>query len=493
MQLDRSKVSHRLYNEDIAPIPADKRSWGYYQVFAMWMSDIHSVGGYVFAASLFFMGLTGWEVLIALTVGICVVNLFINLMAAPGVKYGIPYAVLARSSFGVYGANFSTMVRTSIGIIWYGVQTWLASQAVVVLVITLWPGMVVHTAVESGFLGLSKLGWFAFLFMWFFQAVIFSRGIAAITKFIDFCGPAVYAVMFILAIWMLSKAGLGSMSLELGVKIENTGEHVYMFFKAIALVVAYFAALLLNFADFSRQCRSERVMKAGNFWGLPVNFVVFSLITVITTSSTIVLFGEAIYDPVHIVEKLPDVSARIIGCVTFIIATMGINIVANFVAPSYDLSNLFPKHISFRTGGFIASVISVLILPWNLFNNPFIVTYFVGTLGAFLGPIFGVVMVDYYFIKRQRLNVQDLYQTNTDGSYWYRGGWNIQAVKALAGATVAAAAVCILAALPNDAASPNALLTFFSHVAPFAWFIGAALGAAFYRILAPAPESGNAR
>ncbi len=467
MTLNLGRVSDKLYNEDLAPTSPEQRNWGTYQIFALWMSDIHSVGGYVFAAGLFFLGLTGWQVLACLVLGIFIVNHFINLMGEPGQKYGIPYAVMARVSFGVFGANLPALIRAVIGIIWYGVQTWLASEAVVILCVAVNPNLARYTT--DSFLGLSTLGWAAFLFMWFFQMVIFYRGIDTIRKFIDFCGPAVYVVMFALAIWIFSRAGSDSLRLNLSDHSLNTWETVYTMLTAVSLVVAYFAALLLNFGDFSRFTVSMKTMKRGNFWGLPVNFLLFSLVTVVVTAGTVPVFGEAVLDPVQIVGKIPNKFALILGCITFIIATMGINIVANFVSPAYDLANLFPKHINFRRGGLLTSFLAVLILPWHLFNSPLIINYFVGALGAFLGPLYGVMIADYYRIRKSRIEVQDLYEADPNGTYYYKEGWNPVAVQALVPATVIAGVTALVPAL--------------HLIAPFSWFIGAGLGWLFYLML----------
>src|SRR5271168_5606232 len=193
----------KLYNHVLAPIAPAGRTWGVFSIFAMWMSDVHSVGGYTFAASLFFLGLTGWEVLLAMVVGITIVYFLMNLIGRPSLKYGTPFPVVARMAFGVMGANIAAGLRGIVGIVWYGVQTYFASKAVQALVLTFYPAAEAYT--HSGFAGLSALGWFSFLFMWLFQLLIFLNGMETIRKFIDFCGPVVYVVMFALAIWMLSR------------------------------------------------------------------------------------------------------------------------------------------------------------------------------------------------------------------------------------------------------------------------------------------------
>src|SRR6202044_2334547 len=258
----------KLYNHDLAPVAPAGRTWGVFSIFAMWMSDVHSVGGYTFAASLFFLGLTGWEVLLAMIVGITAVYFLMNLIGRPSMKYGTPFPVVARMSFGVMGANIAAGLRGIVGIVWYGVQTYFASKAVQVLVLAFFPGAEAWT--HGSIFGLSALGWFSFLFMWIFQLLIFLNGMETIRKFIDFCGPVVYIVMFALAIWILAQTGTSSLSLQLSPRAE--GSAVGHMANAAMLIVAYFAALLLNFGDFSRFARDERAMKVGNLLGLPLNF-----------------------------------------------------------------------------------------------------------------------------------------------------------------------------------------------------------------------------
>src|SRR5205807_154554 len=212
-------------------------------------------GGYTFAASLFFLGLAGWQVLLSMIVGIAIVNYLINLIGRPSQKYGIPFPVVARMSFGVMGANLAAMVRGVVGIVWYGVQTYFASKAVQVLVITLVPSAVGLT--HNSIIGLSTLAWFSFLFMWLFQLIIFLSGMERIRRFIDFCGPVVYVIMFALAIWMLWQSGLSSLSLQLSPPAASNAATVGVMANAAMLIVAYFSALLLNFGDFARFAKNE--------------------------------------------------------------------------------------------------------------------------------------------------------------------------------------------------------------------------------------------
>jgi nucleobase:cation symporter-1, NCS1 family len=469
-QGQEAQTDARLYNHDLAPVPLTKRTWTGYCIFAMWMSDVHSVGGYTFAASLFLLGISGWQVLIALTVGILIVYLLMNLVGKPSYVHGIPFPVMARVSMGVMGANLAAVIRGVVGIVWYGVQTYFASKAVATLVLVFFPAAAaLH---DVGFLRLDGLGWISFLFMWLFQLFIFQRGMEAIRKFIDFCGPAVYIVMFALMAWILSQAGLSSLSLTLGGKVLSGSEQLASMGNATLLVVSYFAALLLNFGDFSRFAKSERQMKVGNFLGLPVNFIVFAIITVIVTSGSATVFGSMIMDPVAIVGHIQNKVAVVIGSLTFIVATMGINIVANFVSPAYDIANLFPKHVDFKKGGLIASILAVLVCPWIFVDSPKAITIFVSVFGSVLAPLYGVMMADFYLIKKQQVATHELYSMSPKGRFYYDGGWNKVGVAALivSGIISVGWELCtqLLQVLPAN---------------NFGWLIGAIAGAVLYVVM----------
>ncbi len=457
----------QLYSHDLAPVAPAGRTWGTFSLFAMWMSDVHSVGGYTFAASLFFLGLAGWQVLVSMIVGISIVCVLMNLIGRPSQKYGIPFPVVARMAFGVMGANLAAIVRGIVGIVWYGVQTYFASKAVQVLVLALWPEAAAFS--HNSVLGLSSLGWASFLFMWFFQLVIFLSGMETIRKFIDFCGPIVYLVMFVLAGWMISKTGLDSFSMKLSDKQFTGIESVGLMANAAMLIVAYFAALLLNFGDFSRFATSEAAMKRGNFWGLPVNFIVFAVITVIVTGGSLKVFGVAIMDPVLIVEKIDNPIATIVGSITFIVATMGINIVANFVSPAYDIANLAPQKINFKMGGLITSILSVMVCPWLFVSSAHAITVFVSIFGAVLGPMFGIMVADYYLVKREQVRLDDLYTMSPKGSLHFDGGWNRKALAALAVSGALSIGLALLGAFG---------LMF--NVGDWGWLIGSATGALVY-------------
>jgi NCS1 family nucleobase:cation symporter-1 len=461
----------RLTNEDLAPLR--QQSWKSYNIFAFWMSDVHSVGGYVTAGSLFALGLSSWQVLVALLIGIGIVNVFCNLVAKPSQQTGVPYPVICRTVFGVLGANIPAIIRGLIAVAWYGIQTYLASAALNIVLLKLMPGLMPYADVhQHGFAGLSSLGWVSFAVLWVLQAAVFWTGMETIRRFIDFCGPAVYVVMFALAGYLIHRAGWSAINLSLG-EVKYTGTAaIPVMLGAIALVVSYFSGPMLNFGDFSRYGRSFSAVKKGNFLGLPVNFLVFSILVVVTTSLTLPIFGQLITDPVDTVARIDNAFAIVLGALTFAIATIGINIVANFISPAFDFSNVNPRRISWRAGGMIAAVGSVLITPWNLYNSPEVIHYTLETLGAFIGPLFGVLIADFYLVRKQYVVVDDLFTMSPHGRYWYSKGYNPPAI-------IATAIGAILAVIPVLWSGGPGMTT----AVQYTWFIGVAVAFVVYLVI----------
>jgi NCS1 family nucleobase:cation symporter-1 len=275
--------------------------------------------------------------------------------------------------------------------------------------------------------------------------------------------------MIALAAWLVHKAGWNNINLTLSFLKYEGWDAVPVVLGGIALVVSYFSGPMLNFGDFSRYGKDFTSVKRGNFWGLPVNFLGFALLTVITTSATLPVFGEMISDPVAVVARIDNITAVVLGALTFMIATIGINIVANFVSPAFDFSNVAPQHISWRTGGMIAAVASIFITPWNLYNNPAVIHYTIDVLGAFIGPLFGILIADYYFVQRQQVHVDDLYTLRPTGRYWYRKGYNPAAVWTLIPAALIPMACVVFERL--------------QWLANYSWFIGVAIALVLYTAL----------
>jgi len=455
-----------LYNEDLAPIPNNKRTWGWFEIFNVWSNDIQSLFGYTLAASLFISyGLNGWSVFAALMVAGLFVMWLVNMMGQPSVKYGIPFPVMARSSMGVKGANFPAVVRGIVAIFWYGAQTYFASTAVSLLISALAGGNGAPVL-----LGMSSIDWISFLFVWAFQVYLFWKGIPWITKFLNFAGPFVYAVMIALALTIWVKAGSG-LTTEMGTIFEGTGEYDGSSFSAFVAIVgtmiAYFAAVVINYGDFSRNVKTQSQMKKGNLIGLPLNIAFFSLITLVVTAGTISIWGEAITSPTEIIAAVDSLPLTVVAAIMFFVATVGINIVANFIPPAYDIANLMPSKIDFKLGGLITSLFALIIGGlWVSTISQLGIFGFVNTLGAVLAPIYGIMMVDYYMLKKGKLNVEALFTTSRKGIYYYDNGWNKKAMVAFVIPAIFSVATVWIGAL--------------GFLSGFSWVIGAALGGIVY-------------
>ena len=360
-------------------------------------------------------------------------------------------------------------------------QTYLAATSLMIIFMKFLPAFSAGLN-SSTFLGLSPLGYLCYAILWVAQAAVFWRGMEAIRRFIDWAGPAVYLVMIVLCVYLVGQAGLGNISLTLAEAELSVPQQIGTMVIAVALVVSYFSGPMLNFGDFARYGRSFPAVRRGNFLGLPINFLFFSLLTVITASATVPVFGELITDPIHTVERIDSAFAILLGGLTFVIATIGINIVANFISPAFDFSNVNPKKISWRMGGMIAAVGSVLLTPWNWYNNDDAIHYTLGILGALIGPLFGVLIAGFYLVSRQRIWVDDMFTMDTGARYWFRNGYNPNAVAAtLIGGLPAIASVVVPKLLVDLGAvaetSPIAV------IGNFSWFVGCGLGYLAFAVL----------
>lgn len=459
-----------LYNDDLAPLPKEKRRWGSFEIFNVWTNDVQSLAGYTLAASLFVTaGINGWWVFAAIILAGFFVNWLVNLSGKPSVKYGIPYAVFARSSMGVQGAQFPALIRGIVAIFWYGAQTYFASTAVSMAL-----NAIFGSPELPAFLGMNLIDWVSYVFVAVLQVVLFVGGISWIEKFLNFAGPAVYAVMIILllAIWVQAGDRLFPAVGEIFASSDVEGwAAVGAFFGVIGTMIAYFSAVIINFGDFARFSKSEKTMKRGNFLGLPVSLTLFTFLSLFITAGAFIVLqdgqGEPLTNPAEIVGLVGNVFITIVAAITFVIATVGINLVANFIPPAYDLSNLAPQRISFKAGGYLTAVFGFLIgALWVATISQIGLPLFVDTLGAFLAPLYGVLIADYYVIQRRQLKVADLFTMDESGRYHYTKGWNIRAVIVVGVSAVFSVSAVWVPAL--------------GALSGFAWVIGAVLGAGLY-------------
>jgi NCS1 family nucleobase:cation symporter-1 len=467
--------SPALYNEDLAP--AKTRNWGPFSIFNVWTSDVHSLWGYYLAASLFLLCGNFINFIIAIGIGSLVIYFLMGLVGNAGVRTGVPYPVLARSSFGIWGANIPALVRAIVACFWYGAQTAAASGAIVALLVR--NDALMDFQKNSHFLGHSTLEVICFVVVWALQLLIIQRGMETVRRFQDWAGPAVWVMMLILAIVLVIKGGISfGADIPKDVLLASTKDAGITgepgSFSALLAVAAtwvtYFAALYLNFCDFSRYAPDEASVRKGNIWGLPVNLILFSLVAGVTTTAAFAVYGEVLIHPDQISAKFESWFLALIAAITFAVATLGINVVANFVSPAFDFANVFPKQIDFKKGGYIAALIALVLYPFAPWEGG--AAAFVGGIGATMGPIFGVIMVDYYLIRKGVVDVNALYQEH--GAYRFQGGWS-----------VAAFAAAIIGALFST------ILPNFTTVLPdwwgiYGWFFGVIIAGAVYYVIASA-------
>ena len=471
--------SRKLYNSDLAPTPRGKKNWGWFEIFNVWANDVQSLFGYTLAASLFLAsGLNGWAVFLALVLAGFFIMLLVNLSGKPSVKHGIPYPVFARVSMGVFGANFPAMARGLVAMFWYGAQTYAASTAVALLITS-----ITGSSGSGSYLGMTNIMWISFIFVSGFQIYLFWQGIDLIRRFLNFAGPAVYVVMILLMFAIWAKAGEGLLSevgniFSVGARsggFEGLGSFG-AFLAVFSIMVGYFAAVVINFGDFARFVKNEDEMKKGNLWGLVGNIIFFSFITLMITGGTIAIFGEYVASPTEMVAKVDNILLTLIAAFAFFAATVGINMVANFIPPAYDLANLIPSKINFRIGGLITAGCGFVIGGlWVSVITQMGMFPFVNTLGAILAPVFGIMIVDYYVIKNEKLNVNDLFSAQGKGKYYYNDGFNHKGMLAWA----ISGYIAVGTVWPNILII-DSLTNFFANLGGgggYAWIIGASLGA----------------
>jgi len=460
-------VDPSLYNKDLAPSKREGRTWSTYNIFALWANDVHSLGNYSFAIGLFALGLGAWQVLAALLFGAFFLFVLLTLSGYMGIKTGVPFPVMSRVSFGTRGAQIPALIRGGVAIVWFGIQTYLASLVLDVLLLMMMPSL--QPLAESSFLGLTLLGWISFTILWIVQVIIACYGMEAVRKYEAFAGPVILVTFLALAGWMFYSAG-GSIALYPPEPLTG-GAMWAQILGGASLWVAIYGTFVLNFCDFTRGAQSKRAVVMGNFWGIPINMLLFGLVVVILAGGQLSINGVLITSPTDVVQQIPNKFFLVVTSLSLLILTIGVNLMANFVAPSFALANLFPQHLNFRRAAIVSAVIGFAVLPWNLYNSPIVIVYFLGGLGALLGPLFGIVMADYWLIRRQQIDVPALYNHDPAGPYFYTNGINQNAIKALIPSALISLLFAFLPALQS--------------ISQFSWFIAAGLGALFYYVIAP--------
>ena len=465
-----------LINEDIAPTPPEGRRWSVFNMASLWIGMVVCVPTYMLAGGLVEMGMNWWQAVGTVMLGNVIVLVPMVLNGHPGTRYGIPFPVLTRASFGILGANIPSVLRGLVACGWFGIQTWIGGSAIYQLLNVLTSQRLVGA--DLPVLGINAAETGCFLLFWLIQVVILLKGIESIRVLETLAAPFLILMGLALLAWAYVKAdGFGPMMSAPSAFVaggEKEGQFLSAFFPALTSMVGFWATLSLNIPDFTRYARSQRDQILGQAIGLPTFMTLFAFIGVAVTSATVVIFGEAVTDPTELLGRMGGGFAVVVSLLALTVATVSTNLAANVVSPANALINVAPRLVSFRIGAMITAGIGVAIFPWKLIESTegYIFTWLIG-YSALLGPIGGILIVDYYLVRLTRLDLGDLYRRG--GRYWYQGGFNLVALVAL-----------VLAVLPNvpgflqAAGFVDAVPAFFSSVYTYAWFVGFLLAGALY-------------
>ncbi len=463
------RPSRTLYSEDLAPVPAGKRTWTTWNYAALWISMSLCIPTYMLASSLIGGGMNWWQAIVTIFLGNTIVLVPMILNGRAGAKYGIPFPVFARASFGVKGANIPAMLRAIVACGWFGIQTWIGGFALYQM-LRLWiPSLATLPLLLPASWGLATGPAICFLLFWLLNMYVVWLGVDSIRKLLVFKAFFLPLAALALLWWAVSHVhgGLGPI-LTLPSRFSSVSAFWTFFIPGLTGMVGFWATLSLNIPDFTRYAVSQRAQIRGQAIGLPSSMTLFAFIGVVVTSATTIIFGTTIWDPVVLAGRFDSKMLVSIAMIAVTISTLATNIAANIVSPANDFANLAPAKINFRTGGLITGVIGILIFPWKLIADPggYIFTWLVG-YSSLLGPVGGILIADYYFIRRQQLYVNELY--SLDGRYSYTRGFNGYAVSAL-----------LLGIIPNvpgflttvGVLAKESVPTWIAQLYNYAWFIG---------------------
>jgi len=467
-----------LYNADLAPVPIARRSWTTWDYAALWISMAHCIPTYTMAAGLIDSGMSWWQALGTILLGNLIVLAPILLNSHPGTKYGIPFPVFARAAYGTLGSNVPALMRALVACGWFGINAWIGGAALHKFLVSLAPGWQDLLGTVNGAPGTQ---WIAFLLFWALNILIIYRGMELVRRVERWAAPFVLVMTAILLVWAIGRAdGLGPIMARPGTLTDGRA-FLAVFVPSLTAAIGFWSTLSLNMPDFTRFGRSQRAQAIGQAVALPTTMTVFSGMGIMITSATVIIFGKAISDPIELGGRFEN--RLIVGIVMFtaVIATLAVNIAANVVSPANDFANAFPRHIDFKRGGLITGVLGIAAMPWELLKNAGrYIGWLVGYSGS-LGAIAGVLIVDYWLLRKRTLDLTSLYVP--DGAYRYRDGYNLAAI----GATLIGAAVA-LAGMFWDPLRP---------IYDFSWFVGFGLAGAVYWALMqgrvpPSPQPGIA-
>lgn len=453
-----------LYNEDLAPIPTERREWSWVNMATIWMGMVHNIVVYEAAAGLMALGFSAWECLevVAVAYFILFVTMWFN--ARAGTRYGIPFCVLIRASFGPVGAQVPVVLRGFCAIFWFSVQAYAATQAVDAIIGTVWP---LWDQAATVILGMTIHRWGAMAIVWVLHAWVMNHGVKRIGHFELFAGPAVIVVGAMATIWGL-RAGHGPGPLFALPSRLHGWHFVLAFAEGVTGMIGMWATFAVNIPDLSRFVRSQRDQVLGQAIGLPLTALIFTPMAIITTSATILIFGHPIWNPVELLLALHHPIITVFGGAVIVLATLSVNVVANIMPACYDLINIAPTHLNFRRSSFLVLLLGLFFVPWMWFREAESIYHVLDVISGLLGPVTGIMLADYYVLRRQTLDVDDLYRH--EGRYRGHNGWNPPAIVAFVIGGMAANLGLVSPAL--------------SWITSVSWFVGLAVATVLYLALA---------
>ncbi|MEZ4445301.1 MAG: NCS1 family nucleobase:cation symporter-1 [Polyangiaceae bacterium] len=476
-----------LINDDIKPATAEERHWSVWNMASLWVGMVVCVPSYMLAGGLVQQGMSWSEAVLTVMLGNVIVLVPMVLNGHPGTKYGVPFPVLARASFGIHGAHIPSLVRAAIACGWFGIQTWVGGFAIYQLLNAL-PGIALGGN-DLPVLGINGWELACFLFFWAIQVVIIYKGVESIRVLETWAAPFLIVMGLALLIWAVVKAGgfgpMLSTPSQFGPGGEKEGQFWKVFFPSLTGMVGFWATLSLNIPDFTRYAKSQRDQMLGQAIGLPTTMTLFAFIGVAVTSATSVIFGEAIWDPTVLLGKMGGGVSVIISLFALTIATLSTNIAANVVSPANAMINVAPQKVTFQIGGYITAGLGIVIFPWKLLEDPngYIFTWLVG-VSALLGPVGAILIADYFVVRRTELDLEGLYQKR--GPYFYRGGFNLAAIFAFT--------LSLVPTLPgflHQAKLVSEVPAVFDTMYTYAWFVGFLVAGLLYVVfmrLLPQPS-----
>jgi len=468
MRDKNSNDNSQLWNADLAPTDQSERNWSWVNFSALWVGMAVCVPAYLLASGLIAQGMSAWQAMATVLLGNLIVLVPMTLIGHAGTRYGVPFPVLLRASFGTIGARLPGLLRGLVACGWFGIQTWVGGFAIYQILNAISGGWFVGTPIA--WIGIDLAQMLCFFAFWFAQVVFIARGIDSIKWLETLAAPLLILSALALLAWAwVNGDGFGTMldrPSEFVPGGTREGQFWQVFWPSLTAMIGFWSTLSLNIPDFTRFAKSQRDQVIGQALGLPIPMAMLAFVSVAVTSATLVVFGETIWDPVVLAGKMGGAGA-ILGLVFLLLATLTTNLAANVVAPANGFSNIAPKRISYKMGGYITAGLGIAIMPWKLLESAgsYLFVWLVG-YSSLLGPIAGILIADYFFVRGTRLNTEAFYQRR--GDYEYYKGWNLWALLALA-LGIAPSLTGFLTAVGVVSNAPAFLVEIYNY----AWFVGA--------------------